>query len=241
MAPEATPNPRPVSAGALSHAADKTTLGRLPATGIGEHSAVRRLTVQRRSTQHRHPAKDRASPDGDVNVFERPMRTEKQNTQRPADHYTPHGRTSPAQSVPFTRRHGLSNSGRSIGRSHSLKRNASVSSSLTPSTSTAHPHVPFACSPTVSARVDKGPRSHRSDRGPNAHPLPQRNTLPASNPPHLARPLRGRLRTPRGAQSGSAEQRTRTRPQCGARRRGNNRSTPPTARHEEHNTQQPGE
>src|SRR5690606_12091312 len=31
----------------------------------------------------RHPAKDRASPDGDVNVFERPMRTEKQNTQRP--------------------------------------------------------------------------------------------------------------------------------------------------------------
>ena len=36
----------------------------------------------------RHTAKDRASPDGDVNVFERPMRTEKQNTQRPADHYT---------------------------------------------------------------------------------------------------------------------------------------------------------
>ena len=88
VAPEATPTPRPVSAGALSHAADKTACGRLPATGIGEHSAVRRLTVQRRSTQHRHPANDRASPDGDVNVFERPMRTEKQNTQRPADHYS---------------------------------------------------------------------------------------------------------------------------------------------------------
>ena len=75
VAPEATPNPRPVSAGALLHAADKTAYGRLPATGIGEHSAVRRLTVQRRSTQHRHqrpgppPTQTREDDPGTVRAF----------------------------------------------------------------------------------------------------------------------------------------------------------------------------
>ena len=78
------------------------------ARDLGEHSARGRYVGQHVPTETtRHPAKDRASPDGDVNVFERPMRTEKQNTQRPGPPHAPRARVTPAQSVPFTRRHGL--------------------------------------------------------------------------------------------------------------------------------------
>ena len=86
------------------------------ARDLGEHSARGRYVGQHVPTEAtRHPAKDRASPDGDVNVFERPMRTEKQNTQRPVKITAATRCTSPAQSAPFTRRHGLSRSGRPSG------------------------------------------------------------------------------------------------------------------------------
>ena len=84
------------------------------------------------------------------------MRTEKQNTQRPADHYTPHGVHITGTVRAFHEEARAVSSGRSIGRSHSLKRNASVSSSLTPSTSTPPTRPVRQSRPHgLSARADK--------------------------------------------------------------------------------------
>src|SRR5690606_27211771 len=78
-------------AGSL-HAVDKTASGHLPAKGIGEHSARGRYVGQHVPTEAaRHNA-----------VLPGPASKARQITASRT------GSTSPAQSAPFTRRHGLS-------------------------------------------------------------------------------------------------------------------------------------
>ena len=64
---------------------------------------------------------------------------------------------APAQSVPFTRRHGLHASVVEPGYTTPSKGVAHGHAGSSPAGCT-NTHVPFACSHTVSARVDKGPR-----------------------------------------------------------------------------------
>ena len=159
----------------FSHAADKTTLGRLPATGIGEHSAVRRLTVQRRSTQHRHT--------------------------RPADHYTPHGKYITGTVRAFHEEARAARIRGGTGIHNALKRRRPRACRFEP----CRMHQPHTSrshsSPTVSARDDR-PHCNAAVGATDYHPCRKQGPPkvaphfhappPSPGGGHLAPPLRPR-------------------------------------------------